>query len=204
MIGVALYLGVSILIGGICCFFGKKLYFPVLAAVIFFSVSGQIATNGQGNRITVAALVIGAVTAWLAVSLYKLGVFLLGALLGAGLGVMVLGIFRGDDFPHYWLLVVLLMLLAGACALRWNGLFIMLSTAYRGAEMMALPLCVLLTEFSRVRETASGERGLSPMLELHTYLNGPFAVRHETLVFGAVALITVAGFWYQKKTAGNE
>lgn len=70
--------------------------------------------------------------------------------------------------------------------------------------MMALPLCVLLTEFSRVWETASGERGLSPMLELHTYLNGPFAVRHETLVFGAVALITVAGFWYQKKTAGNE
>lgn len=99
MIGVALYFGVSILIGGICCFFGKKLYFPVLAAVIFFSVSGQIATNGEGNRITVAALVIGAVTAWLAVSLYKLGVFLLGALLGAGLGVMVLGIFHGDDFP---------------------------------------------------------------------------------------------------------
>lgn len=37
MLGVILYIGLSLLIGSLACFFGKKLYFPIMMLTIIFS-----------------------------------------------------------------------------------------------------------------------------------------------------------------------
>ena len=79
MTGLILYFAVSLLIGILACFFGKKMFFQVFAAVAFLVVFDIALTRGDGTTLTlIIAVLLGVAAAFLSKYLYKLSVFLLG------------------------------------------------------------------------------------------------------------------------------
>ena len=90
MTGLILYFAVSLLIGILACFFGKKMFFQVFAAVAFLVVFDIALTRGDGTTLTlIIAVLLGVAAAFLSKYLYKLSVFLLGDLAGAGIGSLL-------------------------------------------------------------------------------------------------------------------
>ena len=90
MTGLILYFAVSLLIGILACFFGKKMFFQVFAAVAFLVVFDIALTRGDGTTLTlIIAVLLGVAAAFFSKYLYKLSVFLLGALAGAGIGSLL-------------------------------------------------------------------------------------------------------------------
>ena len=131
MTGLILYFAVSLLIGILACFFGKKMFFQVFAAVAFLVVFDIALTRGDGTTLTlIIAVLLGVAAAFLSKYLYKLSVFLLGALAGAGIGSLLSTLLASQIGSYSWAVILGCAMLLGFCALRWGKLFIIGSTAY--------------------------------------------------------------------------
>lgn len=198
MIGIATYLLGSILCGTLICFWGKRLYFPFLAGAVFLVVAAVGVSKAEtGIKSLVIALIAGVLAAILAKFIYRFGVFLIGAVGGAALGLMV-SFMIPEAAEERWILVSVLAIAASFCALRWCDGFIMLSTAYSGAGLIAAPVCFLALKWHSLQTFVYADGAISTMQHLRRYLTTGFANRNLWLL-AATLLLTVLGFRYQRE-----
>lgn len=198
MLGIYLYLTAIALLGFVSCFFGKRFYFQILAATIFTSVIGATLSWFELSWKTwmIAVLIAAAVSA-LALFLYKLGVLLLGGVLGAGIGLLLAGFLPSAAERYHWVPVAVLALLLGVCALKWCDMFIMAATALHGGWLLSASLCFLLTQFQNLPSFVYADGLLATMANLNQYLNGDFARQYVLPLLAGTAVTAVIGFAWQ-------
>lgn len=198
MAGVVLYTAASLLVGCLSCFFGKRLYFPILMFTVWFTVmSAGLGLFGANWQVAAASAIAGLALALLARFLYKLGVFLLGCLLGAGAGLLLASLLPSGGGSYRWAPALALALVSGVCAVRWCGVFIMAATAYNGASAIATPLCFLALEAPRLGGYTGGGGAAAAIAGLDGYLHGPFAAQNAQLLLACTLVLAAAGFAVQ-------
>lgn len=126
---------ISILIGVLQCFFGYRIFRIILGLIGFFIGSAVMAFVGYAMfglaaMAFLAGVIGGLVGAILLAVFYSVGVFLIGAFLGAVSGIVLFA--AAGATPQ---LVVLLIpaVLGGGIALFYKRLMIILSTAFVGS-----------------------------------------------------------------------
>lgn len=147
-----------LLAGGILsCFFGYRLFKVVLG--MFGFIVGALAASsifgaGDTTPMVIAALVGGLAGAALLLAAYFVGV----ALVGAGIGALVVNVIwtqvEGDPHPA----VVILFSVAGAVLATWLQRYvIILGTAFAGAWTMLLGGLSVMGDSGPLRAAAQGD-----------------------------------------------
>ena len=200
MTAIIIYLLISLALGAVSCFFGKKIFFTMLAATVFFNVfKAMLARGHDGVWPLVLAVAAGVLAALLAKFLYKTGVFLIGFVAGAGLGLLLCGFLPAGATTLRWVIVLAVAVVAGVCAIKWCNLFIMLATAYNGASLLAVPLLFFVVDIRRLLDFFVGEE--ATVSHLNSYLTGSFSTENAALILVVTILLAAAGFFYQWKSA---
>ncbi len=87
MENVILYLLVNAVVGLGACFFGKRLFYVMLGALVFLGVFNLALSATDGSALSlVLAAVLGMAAALLSRCAYKAGLFVVGFVAGAALG----------------------------------------------------------------------------------------------------------------------
>lgn len=207
MTGVLLYLAVSILIGAAACFWGKKLFFQVFAAIVFLAVYDVAMSYGDQSVLAILiAILVALAAALLSKYLYKLSVFLLGALAGAGIGELLVLLFSEQLSAYQWPVIIALALVLGLCAVRWSKLIIILSTAYTGASLLAPSACFLVLRFSSLKTLDFGDTTdlVGVFGRMSAYLSGDFHDANAQTILIVTVCATIAGFLFQRFTAWKD
>ncbi len=108
-----LVMGISVIVGLLKCFYGYRI-FKVILALTGFTIGAVLAgaigygITQEAGQAAMASLVGGLIGALLMVALHYLGVFLLGALVGGGLGYLLYAF--GDSSPETAVLLTLAVL----------------------------------------------------------------------------------------------
>lgn len=150
---------VSVLLAGglLACFFGYRLFKVVLG--VFGFIIGALAASsvfgaGDTTPMVIAAIVGGIAGAALLLAAYFVGV----ALVGAGVGALLVNVIwtqiEGDPHPA----VVILFSVAGAVVATWLQRYvIILATAFMGAWTMLLGGMAVMGDSGPLRAAAAGD-----------------------------------------------
>ena len=147
--------------------------------------------------VMLAAVLLGVAAAFLSKYLYKLSVFLLGALAGAGIGSLLSTLLASQIGSYSWAVILGCAMLLGFCALRWGKLFIIGSTAYLGAGVLAPRVYFLVQHFADLNAYA-GSDIVGTMQTLHDYVSGPFADANSEIILTVTIVLTICGFLFQR------
>jgi len=149
---------VVLLAGGFtACFFGYRLFKVVLG--VFGFIIGALAASsvfgaGDTTPMVIAAIVGGIAGAALLLAAYFVGVALVGAGLGALLVNMIWTRIDGDPHPA----VVIVFSVAGAVVATWLQRYvIILATAFTGAWTMLVGGLALMGDSGPLRAAAAGD-----------------------------------------------
>jgi hypothetical protein len=149
---------VVLLAGGLtACFFGYRLFKVVLG--VFGFIIGALAASsmfgaGDTTPMVIAAIVGGIAGAALLLAAYFVGVALVGAGLGALLVNMIWTQIDGDPHPA----VVIVFSVAGAVVATWLQRYvIILATAFTGAWTMLVGGLALMGDSGPLRAAAAGD-----------------------------------------------
>lgn len=149
---------VLLLAGGLtACFFGYRLFKVVLG--VFGFIIGALAASsvfgaGDTTLMVIAAIVGGIAGAALLLAAYFVGVALVGAGLGALLVNMIWTQIEGDPHPA----VVIVFSVAGAVVATWLQRYvIILATAFTGAWTMLVGGMALMGDSGPMRAAAAGD-----------------------------------------------
>ncbi len=129
----------SVILGVIACFWGYRAFKSVLGVLGFFLgayLAGGITasfTGGIGIVAIIAGIAGGIIVGLLFVTLYYIGIFILGASAGWLLGVMITS--TAGHGMHI-ILFIILAVLGGMLAISFQRLVITISTALIGAWYM--------------------------------------------------------------------
>jgi hypothetical protein len=147
-----------LLAGGLlACFFGYRLFKVVLA--VFGFIIGALAASsvfgaGDTTPMVIAAIVGGVAGAALLLAAYFVGVALVGAGVGALLVHAIWTQVEGDPHPA----VVILFSVAGAVVATWLQRYvIILATAFMGAWTMLLGGMAVMGDSGPLRAAAAGD-----------------------------------------------
>src|SRR5918993_801361 len=149
---------VVLLAGGLtACFYGYRLFKVVLG--LFGFIVGALAASslfgaGDTTMMVIAAIVGGIAGAALLLAAYFVGVALVGAGLGALLVNMIWTQIEGDPHPA----VVIIFSVAGAVIATWLQRYvIILATAFTGAWTMLVGGLALMGDSGPLRAAAAGD-----------------------------------------------
>jgi hypothetical protein len=149
---------VVLIIGGfIACFFGYRSFKAVLA--IFGFILGALAASSVFGVSDTAWMVVAALAGGVAGGLLLLAAYFVGvALIGAGLGALVVNLIwtriAGDPHPF----VVILFCVAGALLASWLQRYvIILGTAFGGAWTMIVGALALMGDRRPLNAAAAGD-----------------------------------------------
>jgi hypothetical protein len=149
---------VILLAGGIlACFSGYRLFKVVLA--VFGFIIGALAASSVFGGTDTTPMVIGAIVGGIAGAALLLAAYFVGvALVGAGIGALVVnGIWtqvEGDPHPA----VVILCSIAGAVVATWLQRYvIILGTAFAGAWTMLVGGMAMMGDSGPLKAAASGD-----------------------------------------------
>ena len=126
----------SVASGAIFCFIGYRIFkitLGTLGFVIGFSIAGCIAfrlSNGGETIALLAGLIGGVMGAAFMVTLYLVGIFCLGAVLGSSLGIMITA---GTGSGSESVILLILAVIGGIAALMFQKLIVIISTSINGA-----------------------------------------------------------------------
>ncbi len=197
---VVLYLLVNIAVGVAACFYGKKLFYLMLGALVFLGVLNIGLSSTDGSSVSfVVAVVLGVVAALLSKFVYKAGVFLVGAVSGAALG-FVIGILLPQEASAYLGVVIALgALLVGLAALRWCDLFVRLGTAYAGSTFVVSNVLAAVLAFGSLGALAVPGDAMATSTALSDYIGGEFSAAHGTSILIGTVVLTIVGALVQKR-----
>lgn len=145
---------VALVVGGLQCFFGYKL-FRAMTAIIGFVVGGAIGgviggiMAGEGGAL-LGALVLGVLGALLAYSLYQLGVFVICFGAGAMVGLMLATMMGSTDSNGTLTFMIFCGLILGVVGIIITKPIIILSTGIGGGMSMGFALGTLIDETAGV------------------------------------------------------
>ncbi|MBC8536210.1 hypothetical protein [Feifania hominis] len=198
---VIVYLLFHFAVGSVVCFFGRRLYFPVIMTELFL-ISLLVALDqlGAGARGFLTGAAVGILLALLARFLYKAGVFLCGALAGLLLGGLLSALLPQGARQFTWLVILVCAVGIGVCAVLWCETFIALSTASQGAAMIAPSLCFLFVNFTGLSRYAGGDTA-GTFGRLNDYLSGEFSAQNGVAIAAVFFIFLIVGFVTQQRAA---
>ena len=197
---VIVYLLVNVLVGAAACFFGKRLFFLMLGALVFLGVFNVAlgATDASPASLAVAA-VLGIVAALLSKYAYKAAVFLAGFVTGAALGFVVT-MLLADQLGDFLALVMLIAgVLLGLAGVRWSDTIVRWGTAWTGATFVVPNVLAAATAFGTLVERAVPGDAMATFDALSAYIGGDFAAAYGTPILAGTVVLAVAGAIVQTK-----
>jgi hypothetical protein len=144
--------------GAVACFAGYR-WFRIVLAIYGFIAGSMIASSTLGSSNTtgmlVAAILGGLVGALILFFAYFVGV----ALVGAGLGVLILhtGWARVSPLDPPWIVVLLFAALGAIASLVLQRYVIIVSTAFTGAWTMLIGVVALMGDRATARAMSSSD-----------------------------------------------
>lgn len=202
MLGIVAYLAFTVIVGTVVCFFGKKLYFPV---IMFTAFAASLAffmdkLGGQWKGVLLGTAV-GIILALLVRFVYKAGVFLLGALGGSIFAMSLIRFLPGSTGSFKWVILGACMLVFGLFTLTWCDVFIMFGTATQGGVLIVGSLCFLITNRGNLQQFVYADGFLSTISHLQEYMRNEFVLQRPQLLLGGVAVFAIIGFLFQRYQA---
>jgi len=195
----------AMITGLVCCFFGKKIFKPVLFLAGVVSAGGitylllrrYYPDFSERDLVSVGAALVGG---FLAILVFKIGIFLIGTFVGYFLGVVLFTIATEDlgmegannDTFRYFMLSILGST-GGAVALRYELWIIIISTAVCGSFGTFVGVDMLW------------KQGLFEMLQ-YVFLNNqkPNSGYELYVTLGGIAVLALIGGYYQRKFLKDE
>lgn len=205
MLEICIYLAVMMLIGAVICFFGKRLYFPMMMLSTFLlSVSFFLKRFGMNWKGILLGAAVGIGLALLVRFVYKAGVFILGAFVGALLGLLLGSLLPQSADTARWIIVAVFMLALGICAVKWCDFFIMFGTAVQGGSTIASGLCFLILNARNMQQFVYADGAVSTISHLQDYIGNELLFQNRALLIGCFILFAVAGFVFQLAKSKKE
>ena len=201
---VIAYLLVNIAVGAVACFFGKRLFYIMLAAIVFLGVLnvGLAATDGSALSLFIA-VVLGIAAAFLSKYAYKAGVFLIGFFAGAALGFFI-GMLVPNMSDYLMIIVILAGVLVGLAAVRWCDLFVRIGTAYTGASFLVSNALAAVLAFPQLLEHAVPGDAMATFDALAGFIGGEFSAAYSTPLLIGTLVLAIAGVIVQGNTKVNK
>lgn len=198
MIPIVLYLLINMFIGGITCFYGKKLYFPILMLNVFSAVVTLSFSIFDLNFMVITlTIVVATLSAILAYYFYKVGVFLIGGLLGGSLSLFIVSFLPMFMMNYSWMIFVVLIVVFGICAVKWCDFFIIVSTSFNGAFTISTLAYFLILNMSHLHNFIYID-GIAPTISnLNNYINNEFIMQNSLLLFILTIIISLFAIIYQ-------
>ena len=193
MAGSGIFGGILIILFGIVnCFFGY-VYFRLLLGVWGFIMGGvlgiSLASDGAPVVVLAAGLIGAVLGAVLIYLLFRVGVLIIGALLGYVLTAALLAQLGFSE--NIFLLALVGAVIFGILALVINRVFIIVLTAFSGASAIITGVSLLMNA-ERVTQ-AFAERRFDPVFADTPLIVGVFWL-----------LLAVAGIFIQYRSLGDE
>ena len=142
------FLGLSILVGALQCFFGYRLFQFILGLIGF--LLGSALTIAIGSTfsqevilVLLLGLVGGVIGAALMTALYYIGVFLIGSLLGGILGIALYAVAEINPDPAA---LLILAVISGVIALIFQKFMIIVSTGFGGAWIVVTGIAYFIAQ----------------------------------------------------------
>lgn len=194
MESVIVYLLINIVVGALACFFGKRLFYVVLGALVFLGVFNVAASATDGSAVSfVIAAVIGVVAALLSKFVYKAGVFLVGFVTGAALGFFVTMLLPEGAADFLAVIMVVAGLLLGLAAAHWSDLAVRLGTAWSGASFVVPNVLAAVLAFDALVDTAVPGDMTASFDALSAYIGGDFSAAYGTPILVGTIALTIVG-----------
>ncbi|MFV0353231.1 MAG: DUF4203 domain-containing protein [Oscillospiraceae bacterium] len=198
MLGLLLYLVVSVAVGAVVCFFGKKLYFPVASfLLVLFTFSAAVSNFGFGWKTLLIALGISIIGCFLIRFFFKFGVFIVSALCGFTIGSLILTLLPVSFAQYHSIILIVCAIILGIIGIIWSNELLILGTAFSGAKMMVIPLTFLLFERNNLHSFTQPVWDLAAITRLDTFLNVDFFANHMLVVLTAAVVVTIISFIIQ-------
>ncbi len=197
---VIVYLLVNILAGAAACFFGKRLFFVMLGALVFLGVFNLAlgATDASPVSLVVAAA-LGVTAALLSKYAYKVAVFLAGFVAGAALGFLVAMLFADQLSNYLGLVMVIAGVLVGLAGARWSDMIVRWGTAWTGATFVVPNALAAALAFGSLAERAVPGDAMATFDALSGFIGGEFAAAYGTPILVGTVVLAVAGAIVQTK-----
>ena len=194
MESVIVYLLINIVVGALACFFGKRLFYVALGALVFLGVFNVAASATDGSAVSfVIAAVIGVVAALLSKFVYKAGVFLVGFVTGAALGFFVTMLLPEGATDFLAVIMVVAGLLLGLAAAHWSDLAVRLGTAWSGASFVVPNVLAAALAFDALVATAVPGDMTASFDALSAYIGGDFSAVYGTPILVGTIALTIVG-----------
>lgn len=192
MVYVIIALAVVMVLGGLLCFRGKKLFYPLMSAVVF-QCGVAICMSLFERRVGwVAGSALGA--ALVAIARKARGVlwFAAGAVFGFIVGAFAVKLFGGAAEKYQLYIELALALLMGICAYFWHSQLIVICTAGIGACALATGTVFLIYNYRGLDAFDKG--GIVETLSaLVRYIGRDFGDDYSLTVFFAAVVFFMAG-----------
>lgn len=125
----------SILVGAVYLFFGLVLtnFLIAIPGILVGGLLGYLVADVLG------AIILAAILGFILVLLYRLGIWLIGAVIGGVLAFFVIAA-NGIDFDYIWIFYLFAAMIGGFIALGLNDLFVIVMTSATGAMLVSFGL----------------------------------------------------------------
>lgn len=198
MFSLLAFLLVNILFGFLLCFYGKKIVSWAVSIFIILVTGAYIYNKfGYSQRNLLIFIVFAIIILLLFNFFLKLGLFLIGGLIGLFLAPIIISNLP-DQYSGYskWILLILVLVFAILTALSKNK-FLALFTALAGANILSNSLIFLALNIKNVGLLS---RKL-PVDRMDSLVKGFVGARsgNDQAVLIAILIFTVLGYIYQSK-----
>ena len=199
---VIVYLLVNVLAGAAACFFGKKLFFWMLGALVFLGVFNVALGATEASPVSlVIAAVLGVVAALLSKYAYKAAVFLMGFVAGAALGFVVTMLLPQEAADFLALIMVVAGVLLGLAGVRWSDAIVRWGTAWTGATFVVPNVLAAALAFGPLAELAVPGDAMATFDALSGFIGGEFAAASGTPILVGTIVLAVAGAIVQTRVS---
>ncbi len=192
-------LAILLIFGVLMCFFGKRLFYPLMAVALFFGgLALGLRIFGTTTTGWLAGATAGIVLCILTKFLYKFLVFCSGALFGFLLSTFICGLIGDAVAPYALYISIVLAVIIGVCAVKWSDQLIIISTAGSGAYMLALTAVFLFMNITHLDGYVNAGGFLATLNGLSQTVSSDVLSSYPIPCCAAVLVLFIAGIIVQE------
>lgn len=191
---VVVYLLVNVLVGATACFFGRRLFFLMLGALVFLGVFNVALASTDGSAASLAiAVVLGVAAALLSKLAYRAAVFVVGFAAGAALGFVATMLLPLEAADFLGAIMLVAGLVVGLAGVRWTDAIVRWGTAWSGASFVVPNVLAAALAFDALAARAVPGDALATFDALSAYVGGDFAAAYATPILVGTLVLAVVG-----------
>ena len=191
---VVVYLLVNVLVGAAACFFGRRLFFLMLGALVFLGVFNVALASTDGSAASLAiAVVLGVAAALLSKLAYRAAVFVVGFAAGAALGFVATMLLPLEAADFLGAIMLVTGLVVGLAGVRWTDAIVRWGTAWSGASFVVPNVLAAALAFDALAARAVPGDALATFDALSAYVGGDFAAAYATPILVGTLVLAVVG-----------